>query len=130
MKKKNSPESESVNLPVSKQTAGGVAGAIVGSAIAGPIGAIAGAIAGTIMGNRSAKGKTLISTETVKAAQDAVKAVKQKLPSKLRQPGGKVLSPKKKNTKPTRSKKPSLNTKNSEAPVKAQSVKKPVSKRK
>ena len=80
MKKKSSSPSVSSNLPVSKQTAGGVAGAIVGGVIAGPVGAVAGAIAGTIMGNRAAHGKTLVSSGTTKAAANAVRAVKDKLP--------------------------------------------------
>ena len=54
------------NLPVSKQTAGGVAGAVVGSAIAGPVGAVVGAVAGTVMGTRAAKGKSLVSPQAVK----------------------------------------------------------------
>ena len=83
MRKKTSPASNP-NLPVSKQTAGGVAGAIVGGVIAGPVGAVAGAIAGTMMGNRAAKGKTLVSSETMKNAKTAVKAVKAKLPSMKR----------------------------------------------
>ena len=81
MKSKSSSPHPSSNLPVSKQTAGGVAGAIVGGVIAGPVGAVAGAIAGTIMGNRAAKGKTLISSGTVKTASKAVKVVKDKLPT-------------------------------------------------
>lgn len=80
MKKKSSPPA-SANLPVSKQTAGGVAGAIVGGVVAGPAGAIAGAIAGTLMGNRAAQGKTLISSGTKKTAKAAAKVVKSKLPS-------------------------------------------------
>src|SRR3954453_19379298 len=81
MKKKGSSPHPSSNLPVSKQTAGGVAGAIVGSVVAGPVGAVAGAIAGTMMGNRAAKGKTLISSGTMSTARTAAKAVKSKLPS-------------------------------------------------
>jgi uncharacterized protein YcfJ len=81
MKKKSSAQHPSSNLPVSKQTAGGVAGASVGGVIAGPVGAVAGAIAGTMMGNRAAKGKTLVSSGTVKTAAKAVKTVKDKLPT-------------------------------------------------
>src|SRR5687768_5343941 len=81
MKKKNSTQRGEMNLPVSKQTAGGVAGAIIGGVIGGPVGAVAGAIAGTMMGNRAAEGKTLVSPTTVKTAREAVQAVKQKLPS-------------------------------------------------
>jgi hypothetical protein len=97
MKSKSSSPHPSSNLPVSKQTAGGVAGAIVGGVIAGPVGAVAGAIAGTIMGNRAAKGKTLISSGTVKTASNAVQAVKSKLPSSKQGQGvlktGPVRSP-------------------------------------
>ena len=80
MKKKSSPPANT-NLPVSKQTAGGVAGAIIGGVIGGPVGAVAGAIAGTMMGNRAAEGKTLVSSGTVNNAKSAVDAVKAKLPS-------------------------------------------------
>lgn len=89
MEKKNSSQvhtesnTSATNLPVSKQTAGGVAGAIVGGVIAGPIGAVAGAIAGTLMGNRAAEGKSLVSASSVKKVKDAVKVVQQKLPAKL-----------------------------------------------
>ena len=101
MKKKSSP-SASANLPVSKQTAGGVAGAIVGSVIAGPVGAVAGAIAGTIMGNRAAQGKTLVSSGTVKTAQTAAKAVKARLPkSKAKAKSSGTAGKSKKPTKAT-----------------------------
>ena len=92
MKSKGSSPHPSSNLPVSKQTAGGVAGAIVGGVIAGPVGAVAGAIAGTIMGNRAAKGKTLISSGTVRTASNAVKVVKDKLPSSTMSKVGKSAS--------------------------------------
>ena len=78
--KKKSPSPASSNLPVSKQTAGGVSGAIIGGVIGGPVGAVAGAIAGTIMGNRASKGKPLLSSGTVKTARTAAQAVKAKLP--------------------------------------------------
>src|SRR5687768_9756859 len=81
MKKKNSSPTPGSNLPVSKQTAGGIAGAVVGGVIAGPVGAVAGAIAGTIMGNRAAEGKPLVSSGTIKTAKTAAGAVKAKLPS-------------------------------------------------
>ncbi len=80
MKKKHSSPAPSSNLPVSKQTAGGIAGAIVGGVIAGPVGAVAGAIAGTMMGNRAAEGKTLVSSGTLATAKSAAKAVKDRLP--------------------------------------------------
>jgi uncharacterized protein YcfJ len=81
MKTKAFSQTPQSNLPVSKQTAGGVAGAVVGSVIGGPVGAVVGAIAGTMMGNRAAAGKTLVSSETVKRAKQAVTAVEKKLPS-------------------------------------------------
>jgi hypothetical protein len=81
MKKKISPQPGGSNLPVSKQTAGGVTGAVIGGAIAGPVGAVIGGVAGTIMGKRAAEGKSLISSSTVKAASKAVEMVKDKLPS-------------------------------------------------
>ena len=68
-KKSNAKPDE--NLPVSKQTAGGVAGAVVGSAIAGPVGAVVGAVAGTVMGNRAAKGKSLVAPQTVTSVKGA-----------------------------------------------------------
>ena len=83
MKMKNTSQSNAGDLPVSKQTAGGVAGAILGGVVGGPIGAVAGAIAGTVMGNRAAKGQSLVSSSTVQKAKDAVKAVKDKLPARL-----------------------------------------------
>ena len=81
MKKKISPQPGGSNLPVSKQTAGGVTGAVIGGAIAGPVGAVIGGVAGTMMGKRAAEGKSLISSSTVKAASKAVEMVKDKLPS-------------------------------------------------
>lgn len=81
MKKKSSAQTTKVDLPVSKQTAGGVSGAVIGSAVAGPVGAVVGAVAGTIMGNRVAQGKSPVSESTVQTAKRAVKAVKDKVPS-------------------------------------------------
>jgi uncharacterized protein YcfJ len=81
MNKKTSVPKPDSQLPVSKQTAGGVAGAVIGSAIAGPVGAVVGAVAGTIMGNRAAQGKSLVSSATVRSAQGAAKAVQSKLPT-------------------------------------------------
>jgi len=69
------------NLPVSKQTAGGVAGAVVGSAIAGPMGAVVGAVAGTVMGTRAAKGKSLVSPQTVKSVKKAAVGLKSQVGS-------------------------------------------------
>ena len=78
--RKSNPTPEE-NLPISKQTAGGVAGAVVGSAVAGPVGAIVGAVAGTMMGNRAAKGKSLVSTQTVQSVKGAAAALKAKVDS-------------------------------------------------
>ena len=78
MATKKSKAKSDENLPVSKQTAGGVAGAVVGSAIAGPVGAILGAVAGTVMGNRAAKGKSLVPPQTVKSVKDAAAELKTK----------------------------------------------------
>jgi hypothetical protein len=80
MKKKSSPQATEINLPVSKQTAGGVTGAIVGGVLAGPVGAVVGAVAGTIMGNRAAQGKTLVSSGVSDKAKEVVDAAKAKLP--------------------------------------------------
>src|SRR5688572_5089153 len=79
MKKRAPSGNSNSQLPVSKQTAGGVAGAVIGAAVAGPVGTVAGAIAGTMMGNRSAKGKTLVSSGTKSTAKSAVAAVKAKV---------------------------------------------------
>lgn len=92
MSKKSSPKKQSDNLPVSKQTAGGVTGAIVGGVVAGPIGAVLGAVAGTLMGNRAAKGESLVSDGITKKAGEAVEAVKASVPA---------LRPKKKVSKTT-----------------------------
>jgi hypothetical protein len=57
------------NVPVSKQTAGGVTGAIIGGTVAGPLGAIAGGLTGAMVGDASAKGK-----RPVKRAVDAIRS--------------------------------------------------------
>src|SRR3954464_1023856 len=57
------------NVPVSKQTAGGVTGAVLGAVVAGPIGAIAGGVTGAMMGDASAKGK-----KPMKRAADAIRS--------------------------------------------------------
>jgi hypothetical protein len=57
------------NVPVSKQTAGGVTGAVLGAAVAGPFGAIAGGLTGAMVGDASAKGK-----RPVKRAVDAIRS--------------------------------------------------------
>ena len=64
------------NVPVSKQTAGGVTGAVIGGVIAGPVGAVIGGVAGAMMGNRAAEGKSLVSPGTVEAVKTAAKGVK------------------------------------------------------
>lgn len=93
MKKKSSPQAANLNLPVSKQTAGGVTGAIVGGAIAGPVGAVVGAVAGTMMGNRAAKGKTLVSSGVSAKAKGVVDAAKAKLPGAKRAVSKAVAKP-------------------------------------
>jgi hypothetical protein len=101
-KKPNAKRNE--NLPVSKQTAGGVAGAVVGSAIAGPVGAVVGAVAGTVMGTRAAKGKSLVAPQTVKSVKDAAAVLKKKAGSVI--PNMAASSPKAKRTQgssPTKS---------------------------
>lgn len=55
------------NVPVSRQTAGGVTGAVLGGVVAGPLGAIAGGLTGAMVGDASAKGK-----KPVKRAVDAI----------------------------------------------------------
>jgi hypothetical protein len=62
--KTNHPERSAVevnmaraNVPLSRQTAGGVTGAVLGAAVAGPLGAIAGGLTGAMVGDASAKGK-------------------------------------------------------------------------
>src|SRR3954468_15695207 len=57
------------NVPVSKQTAGGVTGAVLGAVVAGPLGAIAGGLSGAMVGDASAKGK-----KPVKRAVDAIRS--------------------------------------------------------
>jgi hypothetical protein len=57
------------NVPVSKQTAGGVTGAVLGAVVAGPLGAIAGGLTGAMVGDASAKGK-----KPVKRAVEAVRS--------------------------------------------------------
>ena len=87
--KKRAPSSKAnPQLPVSKQTAGGVAGAVIGGVVAGPVGAVAGAIAGTMMGNRAAQGKSLVSSGTKSTAQSAVAAVKEKVAGLKRSKSG------------------------------------------
>ncbi len=77
------------NVPVSRQTAGGVTGAVLGAAVAGPLGAIAGGLTGAMVGDASAKGK-----KPVKRAVEAVRAEVSEvhLGDKLRSVGQRVAS--------------------------------------
>jgi hypothetical protein len=80
------------NVPVSKQTAGGVAGAVLGAAVAGPLGAIAGGLTGAMVGDASAKGKkpvkraaNAIGSEIREAhLTDKLKAVGQRVATKIK----------------------------------------------
>jgi hypothetical protein len=80
------------NVPVSKQTAGGVTGAILGAAVAGPLGAIAGGVTGAMVGDASAKGKKpvkravqAIGSEIREAhLTDRLKAVGERVKSKIK----------------------------------------------
>ena len=79
------------NVPVSRQTAGGVTGAVLGGAVAGPLGAIAGGLTGAMVGDASAKGKRpvrravdAISSEIREAhITDKLKAVGERVKSKF-----------------------------------------------
>jgi hypothetical protein len=79
------------NVPVSRQTAGGVTGAVLGAAVAGPLGAIAGGLTGALVGDASAKGKKpvrravdAIGTEIREAhLTDKLKAMGQRVTSKI-----------------------------------------------
>lgn len=57
------------NVPVSKQTAGGVTGAVLGAVVAGPVGALAGGVTGALVGDASAKGK-----KPIRRAVDAIRS--------------------------------------------------------
>jgi hypothetical protein len=80
------------NVPVSRQTAGGVTGAILGAAVAGPLGAIAGGLTGAMVGDASAKGKkpvkravAAIRSEVGEAhLGDKLKSVGQRMASKIK----------------------------------------------
>ena len=80
------------NVPVSRQTAGGVAGAVLGAAVAGPLGAIAGGLTGAMVGDASAKGKkpvkravNAIGSEIREAhLTDRLKAVGQRVATKIK----------------------------------------------
>ena len=77
--KKPSPDDIQVNVPVTKQTAGGVTGAVIGGVIAGPVGALIGGVAGAMMGNRAAKGKSLVPEGAVETAKSTASTVKEKV---------------------------------------------------
>ena len=79
MSKKQPIEDSNLQLPVSKQTAGGVAGAVVGGVIGGPIGAVVGGVAGTIMANRAARGKSILPKPVVKKAKMAASSASKLL---------------------------------------------------
>jgi hypothetical protein len=80
------------NVPVSKQTAGGVTGAVLGAAVAGPLGAIAGGLTGAMVGDASAKGKkpvkravNALGSEIREAhLTDRLKAVGQRVATKIK----------------------------------------------
>jgi hypothetical protein len=57
------------NVPVSKQTAGGVTGAVLGAVVAGPVGALAGGVTGALVGDAAAKGR-----KPIKRAVDAIRS--------------------------------------------------------
>jgi hypothetical protein len=54
--------SDELNLPVTKQTAGGVTGAVLGGMVGGPVGAVVGGVAGAIVGEAAAEGKKPLKT--------------------------------------------------------------------
>src|ERR1700749_4882384 len=75
-KNTKNPDVES-NLPITKQTAGGVTGAVLGGMIAGPVGAIIGGVAGAMMGNRVEHGKPAIPEGAVAAAESMARKVQK-----------------------------------------------------
>ena len=77
----------------------------MGSAIAGPVGAVVGAVAGTVMGNRAAKGKSLVSPQTVKSVKGAAAGLKTNVGSVI--PHLPARSSKRKRTQGTSAKKAS-----------------------
>src|SRR6476660_1218644 len=80
------------NVPVSRQTAGGVTGAVLGAAVAGPLGAIAGGLTWAMVGDASAKGKKpvrravqAIGSEIREAhLTDRLKAVGERVKNKIK----------------------------------------------
>jgi uncharacterized protein YcfJ len=129
MKKKSSPQIPKNDLPISRQTAGGVAGAVVGSAVAGPVGAVVGAIAGTIMGNRSAQGKPLVSSGTVTSVKKAAKAASKKVPALKSKLTTKVVKPAKAMIRAAKAKAPVGKAAKASPAKKAPVAKKPAAKK-
>jgi hypothetical protein len=84
------------NLPVSKQTAGGITGAVLGGIVAGPVGAIAGGVAGAIVGDSSAKGKKpmKVAAETIRSEVKKGRVIKA-----LKSVTGKIKASVSKNSK-------------------------------
>jgi hypothetical protein len=80
------------NVPISKQTAGGVTGAIFGAAVAGPLGAIAGGLTGAMVGDASAKGKKPVkrAIEGIRSEMrevhiaDTLKSVTERVTTKIK----------------------------------------------
>ena len=58
--------SDEMNLPVTKQTAGGVTGAVLGGMVGGPVGAVVGGVAGAMVGEAAAEGKHPLKTAMTK----------------------------------------------------------------
>src|SRR3954452_21165208 len=83
------------NVPVSKETAGGVTGAVLGAAVAGPLGAIAAGLPGAMVGDASAKGKKTVkkAVDTIRSEiregnfTDTVKSVAQRVTKKIKSLG-------------------------------------------
>src|SRR5690242_10136572 len=81
-----------INVPVSRQTAGGVTGAVLGAAVAGPLGAIAGGLTGAMVGDASAKGKQPVKRafEGIRSEirdahiADALKSVTERVKTKIK----------------------------------------------
>ena len=59
---RNKRKSNELNIPVTKQTAGGVTGAVLGGMVGGPVGAVVGGVAGAMVGEAAAEGKRPIRT--------------------------------------------------------------------
>jgi hypothetical protein len=116
----SSTQQQDKNVPVTKQTAGGVAGAVLGGVVLGPIGAIAGGVTGAMVGDASAKGKKpikkaaeAIRTEVTEGrVGDALKSVTARVKTKIqslrkRKKAKKSATAKKSASKPARATKKS-----------------------